>query len=133
MIDIVMTRWMRLPLWGKWITSIVAVFFVSSISQSIDEHHFLQALFQNFFAITLHWGLIALAFGGAIWAGMKIADRTGNYWLGWAVGLVIVVVMAGPVNDFFESLPGVGKRLSALRDSDCYTEWDGRSNPMVCD
>ncbi|TNM65070.1 hypothetical protein [Aliirhizobium smilacinae] len=126
-------RWLRLPLWGKWVSGLAVVFLWSSIGPALNERHFLPALFQNFVALSLHWGLIALAFGGAIWAGLKVAAKTGKSWLGWVVGLVVVVVIAGPVTGLFEGLPGVGKRLSDLGNSDCYTEWDGRSNPVVCD
>lgn len=133
MIDTMKTRWLRLPVWGKWISGLAALFLISSIGPALNERHFLPALFQNFVALSLHWGLIALAFGGAIWIGLKVAVRSGKNWLGWVIGLFIVIIVAGPVSGFFEGLPGVGEKLSALGNSDCYTEWDGRSNPVVCD
>lgn len=133
MFDMMKARWLRLPLWGKWVSGLAVVFLWSSIGPALNERHFLPALFQNFVALSLHWGLIALAFGSAIWAGLKVAAKTGKNWLGWVTGLFILIIVAGPVSGFFEGLPGVGKKLSALGSSDCYTEWDGRSNPVVCD
>ena len=133
MIDTMVALWSRLPLWGKWASGIFALFFLNSIGPAFHERHFLPAFLGNFAALTLHWGLIALGFGGAVWLGMKIATKTGKTWLGWVTGLAFLMLIAGPITFFFQGLPGVGKRLSALSDTDCYVDWDGRTNPTVCD
>jgi len=74
------------------------------------------------------FGSIALG----IWLGPKITERTGKAWLAWAVGIGLLVtgaVAQGPLGEFF----GVSDRLEGLIDPECYTDWDRRSNPIVCE
>jgi hypothetical protein len=65
---------------------------------------------------------------------MKIADRSDRAWLGWISGFIIFGVVSVGLESAFEGLPGVGWRLREMvSSSDCYVDWDGRSNPTVCE
>ncbi|MDQ0420971.1 hypothetical protein J2045_001998 [Peteryoungia aggregata LMG 23059] len=123
--------WMGLPTWAKWVTGISAVFALSSIGPAIRERDPL-AFVENFLALTFHYGLIIGSFATAIWGGVKIAEATRRNWAGWVSGIAIFVAFAF-VSLTFQRLPGIGSRMKGFSNSDCHIEWDGRSNPTVCD
>jgi hypothetical protein len=62
MLDYVVSRWDRLPTWGKWVCGIAGVFAIASVGSAIDEWHFFSALIGNFIALTLHSGLVIGSF-----------------------------------------------------------------------
>ncbi|RSB82466.1 hypothetical protein EFR00_30435 [Rhizobium sophoriradicis] len=131
MLDGVVSAWLRLPIWGRWVTGVAALFAASSVGPAIREGDPL-AFVENFLALTFHYGIVIGAFVCAIWGGVKIAERTQTNWVGWATGLAIFVAFV-MVMGTFQRLPGIGWRMKAMSNSDCYVDWDGRSNPTVCD
>lgn len=123
--------WWGLPTWGKWVSAVCGVFAVSSIGPAFREGDAL-AFVENFLALIFHYGIIIGSFTLAIWAGVRAAEHYGRNWTGWLIGLCIMVFSAMALTTF-ERLPGVGWRMKAMSNSDCYVDWDGRSNPTVCD
>ncbi|MBD9558444.1 hypothetical protein [Ensifer sp. ENS03] len=131
MIDNLVSAWLRLPVWGRWLTGVATVFAVSSIGPAIRERDIL-AFIENFLALTFHYGIVIAGFVCSIWGGLKVAERSERNWLGWLAGLLIFIAFA-MVLGTFQRLPGIGWRMEAMGNSDCYIDWDGRSNPTVCD
>ncbi len=131
--DSIIATWERLPLWAKWVCGISGLFIVTSVWPALHERHFLSSFIEIFIANVLHWGLVIGSFADAIWGGLRVANMTGRGWLGWVAGLVIFGVIGVGIGASLRKLPGVGWRLDAMSNSDCYTDWDGRSNPTVCD
>lgn len=123
--------WLGLPTWAKWVTGVSGVFAFYSIGPAISERDPL-AFFENFLALAFHYGIIIGSFVAAIWGGMKIAGISRRGWLGWVVGVAIFIAFAF-ASVGLQHLPGIGWRMQELSNSDCHIEWDGRSNPTVCD
>lgn len=123
--------WWGLPTWGKWVTAICGVFAVSSIGPAFQEGDPVVFI-ENFLALTFRYGIMFGSFALAIWAGIRVAQHYGRSWAGWLVGICIMI-MSVTVMGTFERLPGIGWRMKAMSNSDCYTDWDGRSNPVVCE
>ncbi|CAD7044677.1 hypothetical protein REJC140_03852 [Pseudorhizobium endolithicum] len=97
------------------------------------ERDFVSGFFEAFIAVILQWGGIAASFGGAFWAGTSVFRRTERHLLAWPAGILIFAAVALSFQEIGASIPGVGWRLEAMQDSSCYTDWDGRSNPTVCE
>ncbi len=123
--------WWNLPTWGKWTTAICGIFALSSLGPAFHEGDPL-AFIENFLALIFRYGTMFGSFAVAVWSGIRIAEHTGRSWLGWVVG-ICVIALSATVMGTFERLPGIGGRMKAMSNSDCYTDWDGRTNPTVCD
>ncbi len=111
--------WMRLPLWTNW--------------SAWGERDFIDGIAQTFVARVFYYGAMAASLAAGIWSGMATAARSGRNWHGWIVGVAIAVVIYGVIDRAGQALPGVDWRIKAMQNSDCYTDWDGRSNPVVCE
>ena len=124
--------WMGWPVAARWISGIGLFWIVSALFPAFSERNPAAAFGENFVALGLHYGLMFGSIALGIWLGPKITERTGNAWLAWAVGIGLFVagaVAQGPLGEFF----GVSDRLEGLMNPECYTDWDGRSNPTVCE
>jgi hypothetical protein len=51
----------------------------------------------------------------------------------WLAGIAAFFVFGGIFYTVVDNIPGVGWRFRAMINSDCYVDWDGRSNPTVCE
>ena len=131
MISRTIDTWNAWPVWAKWTSGIGAVVLIEAVSVASRERNFLAALVEHSVALVLRYGILAAAVGGAVWIGAKIHKRTP--WAGWVVGIGLFFLIGVGGMSVATSLPGVGWRVAAMADSDCRTEWDGRSNPTVCD
>ncbi|WP_375598312.1 hypothetical protein [Devosia sp. Naph2] len=131
MIQIAIDKWSAWPTWAKWASGIGTVVLIEAVMVASGERNFFAGLVEHSVAVVLRYGMIALAFGGAYWVGTRIAKRSSN-WLGWVAGIVFCLAVIWFGMDIITSLPGVGWRVTAMMNSDCYTDWDGRSNPSVC-
>lgn len=124
--------WLRWPLAARWISGIGALWFVSALLPALKSSRPAAAFGEYFVALGIHYGLMAGGAALGIWLGPKITERTGKIWLAWTVGVAIFLVgmlAQVPLGKFF----GVSARLDEMFDSDCYVDWDGRSNPTVCE
>ncbi|MBE1506519.1 hypothetical protein [Rhizobium viscosum] len=131
MLDSCISAWLRLPVWGRFATAIFGLFAISSIGPAIHERSPV-AFIESFLALTFHWALVLGSFASAIWGGVKVAEKLARNWIGWVVGTAIFITF-GFVYVIFEQLPGIGWRMESVRNSNCYVDWDGRTNPTVCD
>ncbi len=124
-------RWSAWPTWAKWASGIGGVVLIEAIGVASQERNFGAALIQHSFALVLRYGVLAAAISGGVWAGMQIGKRS-RQWVGWVAGIVLFFAIAFVGYDIARSIPGIGWRITAMMDSDCYVDWDGRSNPTVC-
>jgi hypothetical protein len=132
MISRAIDKWNGWPIWAKWASGIAAVVLFEAVSVASQERNFAAALIEHSAALVLRYGILALAIGGGIWIGMKIAKRS-RQWVGWVAGIMVFAIVTIVCYDITEGIPGVGWRMSAMLDNDCVVEWDGRSNATVCD
>jgi MFS family permease len=124
--------WLKWPLSARWISGILVVWIVSALPQALRERRPAAAFGENLVALGIYYGFAAGSIALSIWVGPKIAERTGQSWLAWVAGIgmfVAAVFAQRPVGEFF----GVSEQLEELANPECYTDWDGRSNPTVCD
>jgi len=132
MISRTMETWSGWPTWAKWTSGISLAVVVSAASNAAGERDFVAGFINEIVAIVLHYGIWAGGIALGIWAGMRIGKRT-RPWIGWVVGIGIGLFGAALVSGAAQDMPGVGWRMKFMADSSCYTDWDGRANPTVCD
>lgn len=124
--------WSRWPPAGRWISGISAFWIVSALLPAFKEQNPAAAFGENFVALGLYYGLMFGSIALGLWLGPIIIDRSGKHWMAWVVGLGLFfmgMVVQQPLGKFF----GVSSQLDGLLNPDCYVDWDGRSNPTVCD
>ncbi len=97
------------------------------------ERDFVSGFFQSYLAIVLYYAGFLCATAAGIWVGVRAVERSRRNWLGWGAGLVCAVVVYAFFEGVIDEMPGVKWRVDAMRDSNCHTDWDGRTNPVVCD
>lgn len=132
MISRAIDSWSAWPVWAKWTSGIGAVVLIEAVSVASQERNFVAGLIEHAFALVLRYGVLVLAVGGGIWIGMQIAKRS-KTWLGVLAGIALFLLVGVVGMQVVTSIPGVGWRVTAMVNSDCYTDYDGRSNPTVCD
>ena len=128
----ILDLWLRWPIAARWTSGIGILWVVLAAFPALRASHPAAAFGENFVALGIHYGLMAAGLAIGVWAGRWVAERTGKAWLGWTIGIAVfgVVSLAQfPLGDFF----GVSSRLDEMFNSDCYVDWDGRSNPTACD
>jgi hypothetical protein len=107
------------------------IWITSALLPSLRESNPAAAFGENFIALGIFYGTIVGCVALGIWLGPKIAEWSGRSWMGWGFGIGLFFVGAliqEPLAKFF----GVSERLQSLMNPECYTDWDGRSNPTVC-
>jgi len=128
----IIEAWAQWPLSARWISGVGMFWTVSALYLAIGERNPAAAFGESFVALGLHYGLMFGPIALGIWLGPKITNHTGKSWIAWSVG--IGLVMAGFfLRDLMGGYFGVSDKLDGLLNSGCYTDWDGRSNPTVCD
>ncbi len=75
MISRVVDTWNGWLLWAKWTSGIGAVVLIEAVSVASRERNFLAGMLEHSVALVLRYGGLALALGGAIWIGIKLARR----------------------------------------------------------
>jgi len=133
MADWLVDRWNELPTWAKWTVGVGVILTLDAIRMAWGERRFVAALAESFVANLLYWGLVAGGLAAAIWIGVRVAITSHKSWLGWVVGVVTYLGSGFILLPIFQQIPGVGWRFESLFSSDCYVDWDGRSNPTVCE
>ena len=131
--DRAISTWMALPLWAKWATAIFGLIFLDSVRSAWGERNFVGGVAESFVAYVLFYGIPIGCIAAGIWIGTNVADRSGKQWLGWFVGVAAAFCVGIGLQIVVSDIPGVSWRLKAINNSDCYTDWDGRSNPVVCE
>lgn len=124
--------WLRWSLAARWTSGVAAVWVVSSLVPALHERHIAASFGANFVALGLHYGLMVGSIAVSILLAPKISSATGKEWLPWVVGFLLFVLAAVVEAPLGKAL-GVSKQLDGINDSGCYTDWDGRSNPSVCE
>lgn len=104
MIDNILSKWERLPTWGKWVCGIAVVLVFSALGPTLHERHFFSAFVGNLSALVLHNGLVIGGFVWSIWGRVKVAEKTYRNWIGWVCGIAIFALVGGTGNDL-ERLP----------------------------
>lgn len=132
MISRIVDSWTGWPTWAKWASGIAAVVVAQAAITASGERDFLTGFIENIAAIVLRYGVVVGGIALAIWLGIKIAKRTRPS-IGWVAGIIIVLVVLRLGSDITRSIPGVGWRVDAMKNDPCHVDWDGRSNPTVCD
>ena len=132
MISRAVETWSGWPTWVKWTSGLGAVVLLEAVSVASGERDFLTGMVEHSAALVLRYGVLALAVGAGWWVGLKIAERT-KTWIGVVSGITLFLLIGGLGLPMVTSIPGVGWRVAAMSSGDCYTDWDGRSNPTVCD
>jgi hypothetical protein len=132
MISRAIDTWSAWPVWAKWTSGIGAVVLIEAVSVASQERNFLAGLIEHAAALVLRYGTLALAVGGGIWIGMQIAKRS-KTWIGVVGGIGTFLVLGVVGLQIVTGIPGVGWRITAMSSGDCYVDWDGRSNPTVCE
>ena len=131
MIQTAIDKWSAWPTWARWASGIGALVLIEAVMVASQERDFFAGLVEHSFALVLRYGVLAAAFGGGVWVGMQIGKRS-RQWIGWVAGVVVFFGISFVGYAVTTSLPGVGWRITAMMNSDCYVDWDGRANPTVC-
>lgn len=121
------------PLWARWASAIGLIVALDAARMAWPERDFIAGFAAAFTAILFKWGAPICAIAAGVWTGVRAADRTNSTAVGWGIGIVVCVVVGGTLFQVADQLPGVGWRLDAMMNDNCYTDWDGRANPVVCD
>lgn len=132
MIQTAIDKWSTLPTWAKWTIGISVVVLIDAVSVARHERDFFAGLAEHSVAIVLRYGTLAITIAAGVWVGMQVAKRS-KAWLGWVAGIGAAVAVGLVTMSATAAIPGVGWRIEAMNNSDCYVDWDGRSNPTVCD
>ena len=132
MISRAIETWSGWPTWAKWTSGLGAVVVPQAAFSAAGESDFVSGFGQEIVATVLRYGLMVVGVGVGIWMGMQVAKRT-RTWFGWTAGLIVFSAVMVFGTNIAEALPGVGWRIKAMNDNTCHTDWDGRSNPTVCD
>lgn len=115
MFDFVVDRFHRLPTWGKWTVAFTAFASATALGQAWGERRFVAGFAEALVAVVLYWGTMFVPLVAGIAGGMKVAERTRRDWLGWIVGVVIVLagIMTG---NLARDIPGVGWRIEKMEE-----------------
>lgn len=126
-------RWSEWPAWARWTSGIGAIVLLDSVRAAWGERDFVAGVAETFAAYLLYYGGLAGALAAGAWIGSKIAKASSKDWLGWLIGIVTVAVLWLGLANITDHIPGVSWRMKAMGGGDCHAEWDGWSNPVVCD
>lgn len=99
---------------GVVISLLLVVSFIDAIRRAWSSHDFLPSFFLWWITEALYFPIILGPAAAAIFAGIKIAERTGKNWLGWVLGLAMLFIFGGVAIGIVGSIPGVGWRFHAL-------------------
>ncbi|MCE6957737.1 hypothetical protein LAZ40_01510 [Cereibacter sphaeroides] len=127
-------RWMQWPLAAR-IASGISIFLIAvSMGGIFDEYDPFEAFVENLVAAILHYGVGIGGMCAGIWIGILVGSRPGRAWTfaGWATGIFLVGASTLLSDEAGRAL-NISDRMDRLSQSDCTTEWDGRSNPAYCD
>lgn len=131
--DWIASTWDRYPNWVRWPVVVTLALVAYSLLNALGERDVVAGAVQIFAATVLRYGMIAIAIGAGYFVGRLIYKRFGNALAALGFGMLIGLTIAAFGSGALRSLPGVGWRIEAMDNSDCYVDWDGRSNPTVCD
>ena len=127
------SAWEAWPLWARMASGVMALFVADSVITAWGTRDFIGNLIEAFFAQILYWGGPLLSIAAGVLVGRWIQAKSRSAGVAWGSGIVTAFVLFGMIELGVREIPGVGWRIEAMRDSNCYTDWDGRSNPTVCD
>lgn len=133
MVDRLFSSWLNWPLWARWASVVGVLGALDAMRMAWPERDFLTGFAQSLVAIAFKYGAPVLSIAAGWWLGAKVARRSNVNWLGWVAGVSIAIGVAFTLYSLAESFPGVKWRLDAMDSDNCYTDWDGRTNPVVCD
>jgi len=124
---------MAWPQWARWASAIAALIGFDAFFFSWGEDDFGSSFTASSAAILIYHARSIGSVAAGIYLGVKVASYFKKSWLGWIVGILCTLTLFEAIDSLKYALPGVPERVRALQDSDCHTDWDGRSNPTVCD
>ncbi|MGF7162362.1 hypothetical protein FHS85_004016 [Rhodoligotrophos appendicifer] len=125
--------WIENPSCIKAVTVISILFLFDAIRAAWGERHFVAGVAEALVASVLHYGLPLVAVGCGICVGLVIAGRFKTKWLHWIGGIIAALGVFAGLSSVTDNIEGVSWRMKELRDGRCYTDWDGRSNPTLCE
>lgn len=115
--DVMLERWMELPYWFRWGMAGLGIFWIiPAFIAAWGEWRFVAAFAEILFAYAFYWIILIASLGLGIFAGKKTAQKSGHTWLGWVVGIVVVVAVYGLINNWVSHIPGVGWRFRKMMD-----------------
>lgn len=124
--------WMEWPAATRWISGIGVIWIVSALLPAFHSNNPAAAFGENLAALGIHYGLMLGSIALGILLGPKIETITDRAWVPWAVGIALFFIAAFirvPLGELF----GVSSKLDSLLNTECYVDWDGRSNSTVCE
>lgn len=74
-----------------------------------------------------------IGYGLAFYFAFRIEKGYYSFYMENAVAKLVALVFACNVLFLIFIAPNLDTRRSPFSGDDCYVEWDGRSNPVVCD
>ena len=124
--------WLEWPIPARWLSGVTAFWIISALAPAFYSSNPAATFGEYFVGLGIHYGLMVGGIALGIWIGKILYSRTESAWISWGVGIGVFIFFGFlriPLGEFF----GVSDVLEKLLDSDCYTDWDGRSNPTVCE
>jgi PHD/YefM family antitoxin component YafN of YafNO toxin-antitoxin module len=91
---------------------------IDAIGMAWGDRRPVGAFFEAFVAQGVYFGTILGSFGGAVWAGIKVFEKSKSKSLGWIAGIFLYAVVGTAVFALFSQIPGVGWRIERLVDRD---------------
>lgn len=123
--------WRPLPSWAKWVVGVAGVILLDAVTSSVGDRRFVASVAENFVAKILYYGVPLGSVALGVLAGMRIHTRYSNS-IAWIGGISVAFATSFVLFALTSDIPGVSWRLQRMQNSDCYVDWDGRSNSTVC-
>jgi len=107
--------------WGRVAIVYVALCAFLAICSAWGVRHFVSSFVLWLITNLIYLPTIFAPFAAAAWAGIKVSKLSRNVWVGWAVGILLAVLLSACATWLVSHIPGIGWRFSRMlstRDGD---------------
>jgi hypothetical protein len=110
--------------WVSWDARLYALWIalplltIHGLIAAFSERRPVAAFAETVVADVLHIVEIAVPVALAAWLGAIVFRRSGLAWLGWVVGLAVLIGAGWILYGAFDELPGVGERIQAMKEAE---------------
>ncbi len=110
--------------WARWELRFFALWIalpllaIHGLIAAFSERRAVAAFAEVIVADVLHIVEVAAPVALAAWLGAFVFRRSGLAWLGWLVGLTVLVGAGWLLYGAFDELPGVGERIQSMKEAE---------------
>lgn len=111
-------RWISwdLRFYALWIAA--PLLTIHGLIAAFSERRPVAAFAETVVADLLHIAEVAAPVALAAWLGVFVFRRSGLAWLGWVVGVAVLIGAGWLLYGMFDELPGVGERIQAMKEAE---------------